>query len=133
MSVDREEARHIAESYLDRYHRIFETGKHLALVDNGLESASHWAFGWNDRRWIEAGDIRYALAGNGPIFVSKLDGAISLGGSSRTIEAQLADSPPGTPLNRQPPDRELPDMIRKLQRATADFVQRDEPRDIPER
>lgn len=133
MSIDRSAAREIAERYLDDYHRIFDEGSELVIVDDALESSTHWAFAYADRRWLETGDFRYALAGNGPIFVSKVDGAISLGGSSRTIEAQLADSPPGKLLRDAPPDRALPDTVRSIHRATSDYVRDDPSRDIRER
>lgn len=58
-----------AQRFLDGGIRV----KHnVEIVINKCEEmADNWAFYYDSRRFIEQGDILFALAGNGPIIVPK--------------------------------------------------------------
>lgn len=72
-----QQARHIAEKEVNDI--IVGSGiDDLTIVDNEtLEKSYAWIFFYSSRRYIETGDINYAIGGNGPLFISKIDGHIS--------------------------------------------------------
>ena len=49
-----------------------------------------WCVHYNNRRYVETGEIRYALAGNGPILVSD-DGTIHVAGTGLPTEHFVAE------------------------------------------
>ena len=47
------------------------------VVDSAtIERPFSWVFFYNTKRYLETGDYRYQLAGNGPVMVNKHDGSI---------------------------------------------------------
>ncbi len=48
-----------------------------------------WVVTYNTRRFSETGEIRYALAGNGPLIVNRRTGAVRQGLASRPVGDQL--------------------------------------------
>ena len=55
------------------------------------ERQSGWLIYWTSRRWHETGDIRYAIAGNGPYLVCREDGTMFETGTARFSE-RIADA-----------------------------------------
>jgi Immunity protein 35 len=54
------------------------TGDDLVVIhDDTVEVAQGWVFFYNSREFVETGDFRDALAGNGPIFVDR-DGLVRI-------------------------------------------------------
>jgi hypothetical protein len=47
-----------------------------------LEKPFGWIFFYNSKKFLETGEFRYRLAGNGPVIVNKFDGSIQFLGSS---------------------------------------------------
>jgi hypothetical protein len=47
----------------------------VVIHDETVEIAEGWVFFYNSREFVETGDFRDALAGNGPIFVDR-DGLV---------------------------------------------------------
>ncbi len=63
--------------------RLTPPGLEFVLVDNANpESAFAWVFFYDNKKHIESGDYRDALAGAGPILVDKLDGTVHTFGSA---------------------------------------------------
>ena len=48
-----------------------------------------WAVGWNNRAYVEGGEVSSALAGGGPIIVNRKTGVVRMGVSALPVEAQL--------------------------------------------
>jgi len=53
----------------------------VVVENQKLETASAWIFVYNSKRYLETGEIIYALAGNGPVFVNKKTGEVKFHGS----------------------------------------------------
>jgi Immunity protein 35 len=64
-----EDARRVAASVLSERFREFRTGEWVLANVEEYETA--WAFTYNDRRFVESGELRHALAGNGALVVPK--------------------------------------------------------------
>lgn len=64
----------------------------LIVVDEGtIEREFGWVLFYNSRKFIETGDYRFQLAGNGPVMVNKDDGSIEFCGASKSVEAQIRE------------------------------------------
>lgn len=50
---------------------------YVILTTYTIEKPYCFIFFYNSRIFIEAGNVSHALAGNGPLFISKLDGSLS--------------------------------------------------------
>lgn len=48
-----------------------------------------WLFSYNTREYLETRQVKYALAGNGPILVEKESGAVRQLVTARPVEDQL--------------------------------------------
>jgi len=53
----------------------------VVVENQKLETASAWIFIYNSKRYLETGEIIYALAGNGPVFVNKKTGKATFYGA----------------------------------------------------
>ncbi len=66
--------------------------KPWAISESHLtETASAWIFFYNSRRYLETGEIVYALAGNGPVLVNKKTGEVKFYGSLPTVDVIIND------------------------------------------
>ena len=83
-----EEAKAVAQVELDSLER--RCGSPLAFrMESTIEKPRGWAFFYNTVRFIETGEARYRLAGNGPIVVRK-DGGSAIAHGPMRIEEVLA-------------------------------------------
>jgi hypothetical protein len=89
-------ARDAAEEFLDEVLRPEHPELELTITEV-LEFPTSWVVGWNTRAWAETQSISQALAGNGPIIVSKRSGIARLGLSALPVEDQLDPAPGETP------------------------------------
>lgn len=88
MSIGVEEATRVATQELERV--AAESELELVLTtDSPREVEEGWVFFWTNRAWIESGDTRDALGGNGPFFVSRADGSLHRLWTSESWERQL--------------------------------------------
>jgi hypothetical protein len=79
------EAREVAERYLAERHPKLDP----VVVDDGTrEEPFGWVFFWTGRAHGRTGDPRRALAGNGPLVVTR-DGAVHETGTAFPLEAYL--------------------------------------------
>jgi hypothetical protein len=56
-----------------------------------IEKSFSWVFFYNSKTYLETGEIRYALAGNGPVIVNKHDGTIEFCGMSKSVESSIEE------------------------------------------
>lgn len=69
------QARAIAESKIQQWRHPDDQ---LVIVENKIiEKPYAWIFPYTSKKFLETGDYRYALGGNSPLFIDKLDGRIS--------------------------------------------------------
>lgn len=78
------ECRALAEQYLLKLTR--QWGEELVLIPEPLETSGTLAYGYNTASFVATGDYIYALAGNGPLMVSKLTGEIKEAGTALPTE-----------------------------------------------
>lgn len=78
------EGRALAEQYLSRMAQQWK--EDLVLLPSPFETAATLAFTYNTVAYVATGDFIHALAGNGPILVSKLTGAIEIAGTALPTE-----------------------------------------------
>jgi hypothetical protein len=64
-----DDARRVATLVLSERFPEFRAGEWVLTDVNEYDTA--WAFAYNDRRFVESGDLRHALAGNGALVVPK--------------------------------------------------------------
>lgn len=57
------------------------------IVDAGtIEKPYGWIFFYNSKKYLDTGEIRHALAGNGPVIVNRLTEAVDFYGASGSIQ-----------------------------------------------
>jgi len=79
------QARAIVESKIQNWHHPYDK---LVIVEKGIiEKPYAWIFPYTSQKWLETDDIKYAIAGNAPYFIDKLDGRISRFRSQRRLAA----------------------------------------------
>jgi hypothetical protein len=66
-----------------------QCGEDLVLIPSSLGTASTLAYTYQTAAYIATGDSVHALAGNGPILVSKLTGAVEIAGTALPIEGSI--------------------------------------------
>jgi Immunity protein 35 len=63
----------------------------LVVVDSAtIERPWGWVFFFTSRRWLESGELRYALAGNSPVLVERASGKLISLGTARSAESYIA-------------------------------------------
>jgi Immunity protein 35 len=81
------EAREIAEDFLREEIQPHNT---VDIVISELEEfPTCWVAIYNSRKFVDSGSFRDALAGNGPLIISKRTGAVRIGVTSQPVEEQL--------------------------------------------
>jgi hypothetical protein len=68
------DCRRLAEQCLVRIAQ--QCGEDLVLMPHPFETPSTLAYTYQTSEYVATGDVAHALAGNGPILVSKLTGAV---------------------------------------------------------
>ena|SRR5687767_6959966 len=64
----------------------------FVVVETGtMEKPYGWIFFYNSKTYLETEEIRYALAGNGPVIVNKHDGSIEFFGTNKPPLEIVAD------------------------------------------
>ena len=78
--LSNEECRTIAEQYLLLLEQ--QSGEKFVLIPEPLETSATFAYFYNTAEFIATGDSIHALAGNGPLMVSRLTGEIRAAGTA---------------------------------------------------
>ena len=55
----------------------------VVIEKNTIEKPFGWVFFYNSKRFVETGESRYRLAGNGPVIVNKHTGSVEFFGSTK--------------------------------------------------
>lgn len=56
----------------------------FVVVENStIEKPFGWVFFYNSKRFVETGESRYRLAGNGPVIVNKHTGSVEFFGAAK--------------------------------------------------
>ena len=64
----------------------------FVLVEKStIETSFGWVFFYNSKRFVETGESRYRLAGNGPVIVNKHNGSIEFFGSAKPPQEIVAE------------------------------------------
>ena len=87
--IDRTSAKAMVLRYMEE---SFGREPELAIVDGEPSETAHaWIFFYNTKRYLETGEFSEALAGNGPILVNKITGAIEAFGTAIPLERLFAE------------------------------------------
>jgi hypothetical protein len=86
--LTREQAERLAQDYLVR---LAATGSEQLdlVITQSIERPNSWVFFYDSARHQQTLRISDALAGNGPIVVSKLDGALIQAGTAVPVEESI--------------------------------------------
>lgn len=84
-----QDCRYHAELRLARL--AVQCGDELALLPEPYETERTVAFFYQTSDYLRTGDATQALAGNGPILVSKLTGTVEVAGTALPVEASIRD------------------------------------------
>lgn len=80
-----EEARSLAERHLAELPMSPPT-ELVILDEHTMEIDFGWVFFWNSKKYQETGEFHYALAGNAPLIVDRLDGSVHETSTAYPIE-----------------------------------------------
>jgi hypothetical protein len=61
------------------------------LADEAREEDFGWMFFYGSKRYQESGDVRYLVAGNGPVVVDHVTGEVSMLGTALGLEYQITE------------------------------------------
>ena len=78
------DCRSLAEQRLARIAQ--QCGEHLVLMDRPFETPATLVYTYQTSDFVATGDFTHALAGNGPILVSKVTGTVEVAGTALPIE-----------------------------------------------
>lgn len=78
------DCRSLAEQHLARIAQ--QCGEGLVLLARPFETPATLAYTYQTSAFLATGDYTHALAGNGPILVSKLSGAVEVAGTALGVE-----------------------------------------------
>lgn len=78
------DCRSLAEQCLARIAQ--QCGDDLVLMPRPFETPATLAYTYQTSDFMATGDFTHALAGNGPILVSKLTGAVEVAGTTLPVE-----------------------------------------------
>lgn len=87
--IDYENAEKIAKNYVSSMQGATEAADLVLVGEETLTEGFGWVFFYNSAKWLETGDIRYAIAGNAPFIVDANDGSVSEMGTAEPIEVYI--------------------------------------------
>ena len=83
-----QEARQIAEAKINKYKALGDDSL-IIIDDQTIEKDYAWIFFYTSKKYWETNNINYAIGGNGPLFISKLDGQVSNYRTGLSIEETI--------------------------------------------
>lgn len=87
--LSNEDCRALAEQCLARIAQ--QCGEKLLLLAPLAETSATFAYTYQTSDFAETGNLMHALAGNGPILVSKANGAVMVAGTGLPIEEYIRE------------------------------------------
>jgi hypothetical protein len=89
--IDHHTAAAIARRHLEREF----PGGGVALDDGAtIQTERYWVFFYNTLAFLQTGDLRDCLAGNGPLLVDKRSGVLRQAGTAHPVEHYLDEEGP---------------------------------------
>ena len=88
--IDQRTAADIARRHLQRQ---FPAGDVVLDEAATVQTEWCWVFIYNTRAFLESGELRHCLAGNGPLLVDKRSGALHQAGTAYPVEHGLPTGP----------------------------------------
>jgi len=90
--IDENTAKEIVYAEINRPDGYWPDKPEMIILDeHTVEKDYGWVFYWTSRPWHETGDFQYAIAGNGPILISRADGALYQCGSAAPLEEGIQE------------------------------------------
>jgi len=90
--IDRNEAREIVYREINMPDGAWPDKPEMIVLDEyTVEKDYGWIFSWTSRPSHETEDLRHAIAGNGPIIVSRVDGSLYHCGTAAPIEDRIRE------------------------------------------
>jgi len=86
--IDRDEAQRRASAYVAKFST--PSNEFVIVPEATLERSFGWVFFYNSKRFVETGDILFALAGNAPIIVDRRTAGIHVTGTAKPLEHYIA-------------------------------------------
>jgi hypothetical protein len=83
------DCRSLAEKCLARIAQ--QCGEDLVLIDRPFETPATLVYTYQTSDFVATGDFTHALAGNGPILVSKVTGTVEVAGAALPVENYIRD------------------------------------------
>lgn len=83
------DCRSLAEQCLARIAQ--QCGEDLVLMDHPFETPATLAYAYQTSDFVATGDFTHALAGNGPILVSKMTGAVEFAGTALLVDEYIRE------------------------------------------
>jgi hypothetical protein len=90
--IDHHTAATIARRHLERE---FPAGGVAVDGSATMETERYWVFFYNTLAFLQTGELRDCLTGNGPLLVDKRSGVLRQAGTAHPVEHYLADDDPG--------------------------------------
>lgn len=90
--IDRDTAATVARRHLERE---FPDGSVAVDEAATMETDRYWALFYNTVAFLQSGELRDCLVGNGPLLVDKRSGALRQAGTAHPVEHYLAADPGG--------------------------------------
>ena len=90
--IDQHAAAGIAGRHLEREF----PGGGVGLDEGGtIQTERYWVFFYNTLAFLQTGDLRDCLTGNGPLLVDKGSGVLRQAGTAHPVEYYLGEDDPG--------------------------------------
>ncbi len=89
MTITKDQALHIVQNYLDEEISSGSEKKYVVMDDKTIEKSYGWVFIFNSKKYLETGNMLYALGGNGPIVVEKETGKIHQLGTALSLQNSI--------------------------------------------
>ena len=88
--IDLETAKRIATQEINTHYEGV-LGPLVILDGDTIEKGYGWIFFYATQKYAETREFQYALAGNGPLVVEKMNGAIYQLGTAKSVEESIRD------------------------------------------
>jgi len=81
----------LVEKHLSTYEPFPEDDAWVVMPEHTIEHAFGWVFFYNSRKFLETGDLQFALGGNAPLLVNRESGEVVPLGTARPTEHYIAE------------------------------------------
>lgn len=88
--ITKSDARKLVDAYLTK----LQAGRSIELAvmeDRTREESFGWVFFYNTKRFVETGDMQWALGGNAPLIVDRRSGNLHVTGTAHPIDHYIGE------------------------------------------